>query len=128
MNRLFAIVLAIVLSLPISVWAVDSTTVSETPAIVNTLDEDVVEEVKDETDNIYKQPIGKRKIAKKFLAAMCGVGISSLALFFLLTLYNKIREGYICHSKNSDNEISLETPDDMNSAIKAFLDKTNWQG
>lgn len=130
MNKLFTIILAIVLSLPISVWAVDNTAPNnDATSVVNTLDEDIVEDnAKNEAESIYKQPLSKRKIAKKFLAAMGGVGISSLALYFLLTLYNRIREGYTCRTKDSDDEVSLETPDDLNSAVRAFLDKTDWKG
>ena len=45
------------------------------------------------TDNmiVYKQPVSKRKIAMKFIYAMCGVAVSSILLFVLLSLYNKIR-------------------------------------
>ncbi len=125
MNRLFAIILTVFLSLPVSVWAVEETVGATEPTqVVNTLDEDLEQVQKEET--IYKQPISKRKIVKKFLAAMGGVVVSSLALFFLLTLYNRIREGYVSQTKSVEGEPSLETPDDLNSAVKTFLDKTNW--
>ena len=108
------------LSLPITVWAVDNTEnigLEQTP-IINNLDEDII-------DNEYKQPISKRKIAKKFLMAMGGVAISSFALFFLLTIYNKIRKNYE-QIKTPENETTLETPQDYSSAIKIFLEKTKW--
>lgn len=125
MSRLFAIILTVFLSLPVSVWAVEETVGATEPTqVVNTLDEDLEQVQKEET--IYKQPISKRKIVKKFLAAMGGVVVSSLALFFLLTLYNRIREGYVSQTKTVEGEPSLETPDDLNSAVKTFLDKTNW--
>ena len=119
-NRIFSIILSIVLSLPIAVWAVDNaeTVEQEPPPIVNQLDEDI-----NETE--YKQPISKRKIAKKFLMAMGGVAVSSFALFFLLTIYNRIREGY-GQIKTPENETTLETPQDYNSAVKIFLEKTRW--
>ena len=126
MNRIFVIILSALLSLPISVWAVDESAPIEEPTpIVNTLDEEVVEQEKVE-ESQYKQPISKRKIAKKFLAAMGGVAVSSFAIFFLLTVYNRIREGLHTQIKTSDTETSLETPDDLNSAVKIFLDKTKW--
>ena len=125
MSRLFAIILTVFLSLPVSVWAVEETVGATEPTqVVNTLDEDLEHVQKEET--IYKQPISKRKIVKKFLAAMGGVVVSSLALFFLLTLYNRIREGYVSQTKTVEGEPSLETPDDLNSAVKTFLVKTNW--
>ena len=125
MSRLFAIILTVLLSLPICVWAVDETvdTVEQTP-IVNTLDDEI--QLENEDLGQFKEPISKRKIAKKFLAAMGGVAISSFAIFFLLTAYNRIREGYASQIKTPDGETSLETPDDLESAVRTFLDKTNW--
>lgn len=126
-NKLFAIVLSVMLSLPISVWAVDDLTVNLTSLpTANTLDDDAVGKGL-ESDNQYKQPISKRKIAKKFLAAMGGVAVSSFAIFFLLTVYNRIRENYVDQVHTPEGETSLETPDDINGAIKTFLEKTNWR-
>lgn len=121
-NKIFTIILSIILSLPITVWAVDDTvvdtnTLEQTP-VVNQLDEDI-------NNTEYKQPTSKRKIAKKFLTAMGGVAVSSFALFFLLTIYNKIRGRYE-HIKTVDNETTLETPQDYGKAVKIFLEKTRW--
>ncbi|MBQ7764561.1 hypothetical protein IJ384_04235 [bacterium] len=126
MNRIFVIILSALLSLPISVWAVDENDPIEEPTpIVNTLDEEVIEQEKIE-ESQYKQPISKRKIAKKFLAAMGGVAVSSFAIFFLLTVYNRVRENFQVQNKTSDKDVSLETPQDVNEAVKTFLDKTKW--
>lgn len=127
MNKIFSIILSISLSLPIMVWAVDNAETIETPssAIENIIDKNIIE---DET-NIeaqYKQPISKRKIAKKFLAAMGGVAVSSFAIFILLSVYNRVREKYVNPTKSTDKELSLETPEDLDGAIKTFLDKTRW--
>lgn len=124
MNKLFAIVLSIVLSLPIITWAVDETALENTteqPVVVNQLDEDI-----EEAENQFKQPVSKKKIAKKFLAAMGGVAISSFAIFSILTMYNRIRERFTNPIRNVDGETTLETPRDIDSAVKTFLDKTNW--
>ena len=122
MNKFFAIVLTLVLSLPITVWAVDEPEVVTEPLpIENQIDEDVeVKEIE------HKQPISKRKIAKKFLAAMGGVAASSFAIFFILSIYNRIREGVLEQVKTLEGETSLETPDDIDDAVKTFLDKTKW--
>lgn len=121
-NKIFTIILSIVLSLPITVWAVDDAVVDlnslDQAPVVNQLDEDI-------SNAEYKQPISKRKIAKKFLLAMGGVAISSFSLFFLLTIYNRIR-GRFEHIKTVDNETTLETPQDYNQAVKIFLEKTKW--
>lgn len=129
-NKLFIISLLLVLSLPINVWAVDNSSVEndKLPVLVNTLDEDIDEPINVvKINNDYKQPISKRKIAMKFLAAMSGVAISSLAIFILLSIYNKLRERFGEPSISTDDEVSLESPQDFNSAIKSFLDKTNWK-
>lgn len=97
----------------------------------------IQEEVAENTLNVedlnpnsffLKQPVSKRKIAKKFLLAMAGVAVSSFSIYFILTIYNRIREGFVPPTKTPDGEISLETPDDLSSAVKTFLEKTNWKG
>ena len=77
----------------------------------------------------YKQPVSKRKIAKKFLLAMAGVVISSVLLYVILTIYNKMREALGMTPKEDlpqDNMTSLTTPDNLEDAVKTFLDKTRW--
>lgn len=76
---------------------------------------------------LFKQPISKRKIAYKFLLAMGGVAISSLGLYLILTLYNNVREKNLHHNLQNKNDLSLESPNDLNSAIKIFLEKTSWK-
>ena len=125
MNKIFAIIITIVLSLPMQVWAVDDKpTANSLTSVESVLEKEILEQNID--SNEFKQPISKRKIAKKFLAAMGGVAISSFAIFFILTIYNRIREGYQNQVKIPEGEVSLETPDDLNSAIRNFLDKTKW--
>ena len=122
MNKIFTIILSIVLSLPITVWAVDETTaVTEPLPVVNQIDEDTNSTVED-----YKQPISNRKIAKKFLLAMAGVAVSSFTIFFLLSVYNKIRSGFVNQVKTPEGETSLKTPDDLDEAVKSFIKKTQW--
>ena len=127
MNKIFTIILSIVLSLPIQTWAVDAVDLTEPTenqtTVINTLDEDIVPADNSQT---FKQPISKRKIAKKFLLAMGSVAISSLFLYIILTFYNRIIETNLKKIKTSQGEVSLETPDDLKSAVKTFLDKTKW--
>ena len=125
-NKIFTIILIALLSLPICTWAVDDNTdvANSTPTVENVDKDSIEQESIDE--NQYKQPYSKRKIAKKFLFAMGGVAISSFAIFFLLTIYNRVRENYLNQVKNTSTEDSLETPDDLNSAVKSFLNKTKW--
>lgn len=125
-NKFFTIILIALLSLPICTWAVDDNiAVENSTPIVEAVDKDSIEQESID-DNQYKQPYSKRKIAKKFLFAMGGVAISSFAIFFLLTIYNRVRENYLNQVKNTSTEDSLETPDDLNSAVKSFLNKTKW--
>ncbi len=76
----------------------------------------------------YKQPVSRKQMAKKFLLAMAGVGISSILLFVILTLYNKVREimGISGGDIPADEDNSLATPDNLGDAVKTFLDKTKW--
>ena len=76
----------------------------------------------------YKQPVSKRKVAKKFLLAMGGVGISSILHFVTLSLYNKVRSSIIEAAKEipPEGETSLVTPESLTDAIKTFLEKTKW--
>ena len=74
----------------------------------------------------HKQPISKRKIAKKFIYAMCGVGVSSIFLFIILTLYNKIRDNLNITQEDFFEEATLKSPNNETDAIKSFLEKTKW--
>ena len=121
-NKIFIIILSIVLSLPIATWAVDETSNQITSPVVNQLDEDII----DNSENTYKQPTSKKKIFKKFFAAMGGVAISSFAIFVMLTAYNRIRERIANPTKTIEGEVSLESPDNIEDSIKVFLDKTKW--
>ena len=73
----------------------------------------------------YKQPVSKRKVAKKFLAAMAGVGVSSILLYVTLSLYNKVRSSIIEAAKEipPKGETSLVTPESLTDAVKTFLEK-----
>ena len=126
-NKIFSIILIALLSLPITVSADDSVVneivpTQEQEQVVNTLEN----ELKTIEKNEFKQPISKKKIAKKFFAAMSGVAISSFLLFFMLTLYNRVRENFKNKIRTPDGETSLETPQDINQAVKVFLNKTKW--
>lgn len=125
-NKIFSIILTVVLSLPISVWADDDIAVEEleTRPAMSQLDEDIAEV--EDTNSDYKEPVSKRKIASKFLKAMAGVGISSFIIFFMLTVYNRFRERFLEQVKTPEGEVSLETPDNLTDAVKIFLEKTKW--
>lgn len=116
-NKILAITILTMLTLPVQVQAVYD---------IEPTEESVQEEVVTPAVT-YKQPVSKRKIAKKFLFAMGGVGASSLIIFLILSLYNKVREGFPSGAKTPEGEVSLETPDDLQGAVRAFLDKTDWK-
>ena len=130
-NKIFSIILSIVLSLPITVWAVDNyiedQQLEQPDRLENLLDDDLEQIKTNELSNVdYKQPVDRRKIFKKFIAAMGGVAISSFTIFAMLTVYNRVRERFLNSTKIADGETSLETPEDLNEALKTFLDKTDW--
>ena len=130
MKKLFTIVIAILLSLPLLAWAVDDTVADvdvveteQTEQVVNQIDEDIQLE---EQEQNTQQPVSKRKIMKKFLAAMSGVVVSSILIYLLLTVYNRVREQVINRVKTPEGETSLKTPDELDAAVKIFLEKTKW--
>lgn len=139
MNKLFLIILSAFLLLPVNFsWAVEADVSNENTAQVEiqeteSVNTEEVSSIEEESDvgqinagDVYKQPLAKKKLVKKFLAAMGGVAVSSFALFFLLTIYNKTREKFLNPIKTNDGEVSLESPEDLNGAVKSFLDKTKW--
>lgn len=141
-NKFFSIVLAICLIMPAGVMAEDmySNMLNQLPeasaqtesSIPSGTETSAVEpetnqpEVIEPAQQTFKQPVSKRKIAKKFLAAMLGVAVSSFLIFFLLSVYNRLRERFLNQIKTPDGETSLETPNDLEGAVKTFLDKTEW--
>lgn len=136
-NRIFAILLTLTLMIP--VFAEEPVSSKESPIEIQ--HKSVIPDTEQPSQaptlmlpenelnpNSYKQPVSKKKIAKKFLLAMGGVGISSIFLFVILTLYNKARNALLEGSKElpPEGETSLVTPDNLTDAVKTFLDKTNW--
>ena len=135
-NKALTIILAIMLSLPVTAWAVDDTVEPvqdnnaqiEEVAETQQLDEDadVVEDAQ-KVVSPYKTPISKRKIIKRFLMAMFGVVASSLILYFGLTFYNKVRSELASNEvKTPEGETPLQTPNDIEGAVRTFLEKTKW--
>lgn len=128
-NKVIIILLALVLVSPVF---------AEEPSLENTENMPVTETVAPEVSTntpepeieqqnyAYKQPVSRRKIAKKFLLAMAGVGISSILLFALLSLYNKIRGGVSNQQTTPEGETSLVTPYSLEEAVRTFLDKTKY--
>ena len=75
----------------------------------------------------YKQPVSKKKMAKKFLIGMGSVAVSSILLFLILTVYNKIRESILApKTDQQSSETSLVTPENLTEAVRTFLDKTKY--
>ena len=71
-----------------------------------------------------KQPVSKKTIALKFLLAMFAVAVSSVIIFVLLSIYNKLL--YSGRTGDDDNETddNLKTPVNMKEALNIFLKKT----
>ncbi len=91
----------------------------------NNTQSEVVLEEKNATP--YKQPTSKKKIMKKFLLAMLGVAGSSILLFAILSIYNRVVYGKeSVHSELKHGESQLETPETISEAVRSFVDKTKW--
>ena len=125
-NKFLLIFLSIALMLPITVWAASDVLSEESQAlpVVNTIDDEV--ELIEENQVDYKVPIAKKKIFKKFLMAMGAVATSSFLIFFGLTAYNRFREKISGSYSVETGETSLKSPENLDEAVKIFLDKTNW--
>jgi uncharacterized membrane protein YvbJ len=130
-NKILTIFIAILLAIPCYAELVDEY-VEDVPQTQteNLLPDNKVEQTLPPTElpksSAYKQPVSKKKIAKKFILAMSGVAISSIVIFLLLTLYNKFRNEFVAQVKSVNGEIPLQSPDDMEGAIRTFLEKTKW--
>jgi len=142
-NKFITILISLALICPIgiqSTWVYAE--IAETTETTNVADDiqqnNIDEETAINTDSFqnddivadndkFKQPISKKKIAKKFLLAMFGVAVSSFLIFFVLTLYNKVRCRVTNRVKTPEGETTLKTPDNINEAIQIFLEKTQWK-
>ena len=126
-NKILTIFIALMLVSP--VIAEEATGEALMP-IAETMQENVqtAKEESPQLDTIpYKQPVSKKKIAKKFLMAMGGVAVSSILLFVFLTIYNKIRASILAPKNDQQSgETSLVTPETLTDAVKTFLDKTKY--
>jgi len=139
-NKFISIILFTILLLPTGTFAVEDAQIrDENPVVVEeTIENLSVDQPREENLGInnedtqiadslpYKQPISKRKLIKKFLLAMFAVGLSSVILYLGLTVYNRLRCNIPVQVKTSKGETSLSSPEDLESAAKTFLDKTNW--
>ena len=141
MKKLFAILIMCSLSLPVLATkglGVDFARYSEqtletfTTEEVGELNKSSVPEPDLETipkslPSKYKQPLGKKKLAKKFIIAMLCVAGTSIFLYSALSLYNKIREGFGDSAiVPPEGEKPLDAPNDLTDAIKTFVEKTRW--
>lgn len=68
---------------------------------------------------------GFKDIMIKFLSAMSGVLVSSLAIFLGLKFYKKSILKNNAKFNNIDYDKTLDSPKDFKEAINLFLDKTN---
>ena len=140
MKKIFALLIMCSLSLPVS--AIDEQEVGLTP-----IDEKNIETVVSETNSEYetsvlqeelkpvpvslpskyKEPVSKKKLAKKFIIAMLCVAGASIFLYLILSLYNKIRNAIIPQPPMPpEGEKPLDAPNDLTEAIKTFIEKTKW--
>lgn len=135
-NKFLVIGIALFLSMPVAVQSEeyvfpteDNPTEIEEIAEIDVVPADKIEEsmpIAQQQKMTFKKPISKRKLLKKFILAMFAVGVSSLILYVGLSLYNRIHENTMPKVKTPEGETPLSTPADLESAVKSFLDKTDW--
>lgn len=71
-----------------------------------------------------KKPIRKRDLAMKFVMAMLGVVASSVTIYVLLSVYNKLMYGSTVQKTNEAEDNKYKTSTNMKEAINIFLKKT----
>ena len=106
--------------------AIENTTVQEviTPKVEDiqemtpNANEKVKNEVVSDTNNHLKGVI------KKFLAAMAGVVISSVIIFFFAVLFNKFNKFKTGKPEEFFDEPDIPITNDENDALKVFFEKT----
>ncbi len=98
------------------------TDVKDSTSVVETTPSENVKNI-DKAKIIYKEPVSIKHTAKKFLLAMLGVAISSIILFVMLTVYNKIRNRVVS-SPSQDYKNTLSSPNNLRDAVNIFLEKT----
>ena len=138
MNKILAILIMISLALPVIAEG-EQGVINENTNSIETVQPEVQQRIQQESENIdviasqepqstpYKTPYSKKKLAKKFLIAMLCVAGCSLFLYGSLSLYNKLRDGFVSTSESSiEGDESLETSTDLTEAVKTFIDKTKW--
>lgn len=125
-NKILTVFIALMLVSP--VIAEETTGETLTPITETTQQESVAQQESPLVDTIqYKQPVSKKKMAKKFLIGMGSVAVSSILLFLILTIYNKIRANILApKSEQTQGETSLVSPENLTDAVKTFLDKTKY--
>ena len=141
MNKLFAILIMCSLSLP--VIATEGQEAEATPETTSNLEVLTAEEI-DELNNEaikkadetalqeglpsrFKEPVSKKKLAKKFIIAMLCVAGTSIFLYGTLSIYNKLRNGFATQDiSDAEGEQPLQAPSDLTEAVKTFIEKTRW--
>lgn len=143
MKKLFAILVMFSLSLPVPAITEGVNegvndgvnTVNVEPVATEELQKADTPELKEELKPVpvalpskYKEPMGKKKLAKKFIIAMLCVAGTSIFLYGALSLYNKFRDGFFISQPPipPEGERPLDTPKDLTEAVKTFIDKTHW--
>ena len=76
----------------------------------------------------YKEPVSKKVLVKKFIIAMLCVVGTSIFLYGTLSIYNKLRDGFVINGNSStEGEQPLDAPNDLTEAVKTFIEKTHWE-
>ncbi len=139
MKKLFAILIMCSLSLPVLAIEGQEGETAQTGSLevltteeVNELNNQqapVIDEpsAPDVLPGRFKEPISKKKLAKKFIIAMLCVAGTSIFLYAVLSLYNKVRDAVATPEPiPPEGEKPLDSPADLTEAVKTFVEKTHW--
>ena len=148
MNKIFAILIMCSLSLPVfaadeQIGGQENGVEPNQENVLETISPEEAQELKSEAPfdieslpaptqtmtGSFKEPISKKKLAKKFIIAMLCVVGTSVFLYGALGIYNKLRDGFMSRTTSlPQGQQPLETPSDITDAVKTFVEKTRWDG
>ncbi len=142
MNKLFAILISCFLMFPALAIEQETGIAPQNTAALETISQEdatalnengLREEIEDIQESAmpspYKEPVSKKSLIKKLLMAMLCVGASSVFIYAVLSIYNKIRTKIYYDTEvpaPQENEKPLKAPMDLIDAIKSFIEHTNW--
>ena len=94
------------------------------PVLAENQQTNLIQEQKTSTTVPLKRPVGRKKLAMKFIMAMMGVAASSVIIYVALSVYNRFIYGSPKAPQPKTRDDEFKTPTNMKDALDIFLKKT----